>query len=336
MTIGAKEAVEQCSNNQSSITRPVLRPYQLEAVEAVERVLSEKRHRRLLLTLPTGTGKTVAFAEVIRRRRAAGDLRPVLILAHRVELIDQAAAKVRWANPDLEVAVECGSRTAPESADVVVASVQTLQSPHCKRLSSLKPGLVIVDEAHHSTATSYRRILGRFGALDGGIVPLLGCTSTPYRFDRADLGDIFDAEVYRMGLQEAIEQGWLCPIRCYRVVTETSLAGVHTRAGDFATGELGRAVNVAARTDLVIEKWREVAGDRRTLVFCVDVRHAWDVAEAFRAGGFTAEAVDGAMKAASRAAVISRFRSGETQVLTNCDLLGEGFDLPEVSAVVMM
>lgn len=312
-----------------------LRPYQEECIQSAFRAWDEQGHRRLLVTLPTGTGKTIVFAEVIRRRRAAGDRRPVLIVAHRRELLEQAAEKVAWLNPDAKIAIECAGQRAPRDTDIIIASIQTLGPSGCKRLAWLRPGLIICDEAHHAIAPTYRRVFERFGAM-GGDALLLGCTATPHRLDKENLRQIFQVEAYRMGLLEAIEQGWLASITSYRVVTGTDLGAVHTRARDFVTSELAAAVNVQARTEQVIEKWESVAKGRRTLVFCVNVQHAQDVAEAFRRAGYTAETVDGGMRPADRQAVLDRFRAGETQIVANCELLGEGFDLPAVSSVVMM
>jgi ATP-dependent helicase IRC3 len=310
-----------------------LRPYQREAVDRIFADWSAGR-RRLLLTLPTGTGKTVVFCEIIRRLLAEGG-GPVLIVAHREELLMQAREKLLRVAPHLRVELERGDLCADPRSDVVIASVQTLGRSGSKRLRWLRPELVIVDEAHHILARSYLRVLERFEVAHGNTL-LLGCTATPERLDGQELGRVFEREAYRMTLRQAIEEGWLCPITCYRVTTKTDLSRVHVHAGDFSPGELEQAVNVELRTESVIARWQEVAGDRRTIAFCVGVEHARDVARSFRAAGFAAAAVDGGMDAATRADVIDRFRAGTLQVVTCCEILTEGFDCPEVSAIVMM
>jgi rhodanese-related sulfurtransferase len=287
------------------------------------------------MTLPTGTGKTTTFTELIDRMHLR---RPALVIAHRDELIRQAADRVQAQLPHLRVAIEKAAECAPRSAQVVVASVQSIGGRENRRLAWLEtdgPELIIVDEAHHSSAPSYVSTFERFGAYDGRAF-LLGVTATPHRTDAKSLQKVFQAEVYRYGLRDALKDGWLCPIRCFRVTTDVDLSGVRTSNGDFEAGALSRAVNNVARTQSAIQHWREVAGDRKTLVFCVDVQHSYDAAEAWRQAGFVAEAIDGGMHIDERRAVLRRFHAGETQVLANCAILTEGFDEPSVAAVVML
>lgn len=308
-----------------------LRPYQRECSDAVIDGWGGGHFRRVLITLPCGAGKTVIFCDIIRRLRELVNLQHVMILAHRIELLEQAREKVRRAMPEARVAIECGDRYARRDTEIVVASVQTLNRPDCRRLWGHKFDLIIVDEAHHVVSAGHQRVLERFQP------PLiLGCTATAYRLDGGHLTDVFEAEAYKMGLREGIEQGWLAPIHCYRVVTGVDLGGVRSHHGDFAAGELAKKVNVIARTRAVLHQWQRVAGKRRTLAFCVSVEHAHDTAAAWRELGVTAEAVDGTMPKEKRHAVMNRFRSGTTQVLTNCELVTEGVDCPEIGAVVLL
>ena len=317
-----------------SPVRHTLRPYQEAAIDAVLAARGEGVNRALM-TLPTGAGKTVVFTELIDRMNLT---RPALILAHRDELIRQAADRVQAQLPHLRVAVEKAGEVAPRSAQVVVASVQSIGGKGNRRLGWMEadcPELIIADEAHHASAPSWFSVFERFGAFDGRAF-LLGVTATPHRTDANSLQKVFEAEVYRYGLRDALKDGWLCPIRCYRVTTDIDLSSVKTSSGDFESGALSRAVNSAARTQSAIQHWREVAGDRKTLVFCVDVQHSYDAAEAWRDAGYAAEAIDGGMPMHERRAVLARFHAGETQVLCNCAILTEGFDEPTVSAVVML
>jgi ATP-dependent helicase IRC3 len=164
----------------------------------------------------------------------------------------------------------------------------------------------------------------------------VGVTATPHRSDAKKLGTVFQEEVFRYELRDAMRDGWLCPIRAYRVVTGTDLTRVRTRQGDFVIGDLSRAINHQERTAQAIRHWGEVAADRRTLVFCADVAHSHDTAEEFRRAGIRAEAIDGSMPMPQRHAILARLRAGLTQVVTNCAVLTEGFDLPELSAIVML
>jgi ATP-dependent helicase IRC3 len=323
------------TNATSSSTGVTPRPYQEEAVQAI---LKSRRQglQRVLVTMPTGTGKTSVFVWTMERLNLK---RPALVLAHRDELIRQAADRIADLAPGVRVGIEKAAETAPPDSDVVVASVQTLGRQGSRRLEWLEeivPELIICDEAHHAPADTYGRVFNRFGAFEPGGAFLVGCTATPHRIDAKSMGKVFQEEVFRYDLREAMNADWLCPIRCYRVVTDTDLSGVRTTQGDFEVGDLAEAVNTEARTRTVIEHWLEVADGRRTIVFCADVQHAHDTAELFRGAGAAAEAVDGSMPLDERRGILARLRSGETEVVTNCGVLTEGFDCPEVAAVVML
>jgi superfamily II DNA or RNA helicase len=311
------------------------RPYQEAAIGAVLKA-HERGLQRVLVTMPTGTGKTNVFCWLIERMTRD---RPALVLAHRDELIRQAADRIKALAPGLRVGIEKAQEMAPPDSQVVVASVQTLGRKNSARLAWLEeqgPSLLICDEAHHAPAESYLGIFERFGAFRQGGAFLVGFTATPHRIDARSMGQVFEEEVYRYGLRTAMKEGWLCPICCFRVVTDTDLSSVGTVAGDFDTGELARAVNNQERTLQAIRHFDKVARDRRAIVFCVDVEHAHDTARLFREKGYRAEAVDGAMPLEDRRAVLQRLRSGETQVICNCAVLTEGFDCPEIGAVVML
>jgi superfamily II DNA or RNA helicase len=308
-----------------------LRPYQRECLTRLHaRYRAGKR--RLLVSLPTGTGKTVIFAQF---PRFFSMKRRLLVLAHREELLDQALDKFKAVDPGLSVGVEQAARRAGD-AQVVVASVPTLRGA---RLAALPPAefyLVVVDEAHHAVASSYRAIFDHFGLLAPDTPRMLvGFTATPRRGDRQPLGAVFEEIAYSKSLEEMIAAGFLCPITGYRVTSEVSLDGVRVRAGDFVESELARAVNVEGRNDLLLAAYRKLAPGRRGVVFCADVAHARSVAATFREAGVAAAAVYGAMPAAERRDTLGRFHTGALTVVTNCNVLTEGFDEPLVDCIVM-
>jgi superfamily II DNA or RNA helicase len=308
-----------------------LRPYQQKAVDAV--VAAKYRGvSRVLYTAPTGTGKTRVFVGIVE---ALGLKRPALILAHREELLQQASDRISEIIPSANVQIECGSQRAKEGSDVVIASIQSVGREGSSRLGWLNPGLIICDEAHHSTASGYKRAFERFGAFDGRSF-LVGTTATPKRLDRMNLKSIFEEHVFDYPIREAMNDGWLCDILGYSVQTHTDLTKVRTVAGDYNQAELAKAVNNYGRTGSAIHAWKETAVDRKTIVFCVDVAHSQDSAQMWRDAGYSAECVHGAMGKESRQDVFARFRSGDIQVLTNCEIATEGLDVPEVSCVVML
>jgi len=308
-----------------------LRPYQQDCLD---RLLAAYRAggRRLLVSLPTGTGKTVVFARFpgfFRMRRR------LLVLAHRRELLEQARDKILASNPDLSVGIEQAGRRA-EDARVVIASVPSLRG---KRLASFDPTdfyLVVVDEAHHAVAPSYRAVFEHLGLFEADTPRLLvGFTATPRRGDGKSLGDVFESIAYRRSLPEMVAAGWLCGVTGWRVTSQVSLDGVRVRAGDFAEGQLARAVNVEERNDLLLWAYRKLGDERRCLVFCADVAHAQQVAEVYASAGIAAAAVWGAMPMADRQDVLARFRAGTLRVVTNCNVLTEGFDEPRIGCIIL-
>ncbi len=314
---------------------PKLRDYQDECLKAIyERYKAGVR--RQLVCLPTGTGKTVIFASFPRFFRMK---KRMLVVAHREELLDQARDKILRANPELSVEIEQASRVAGESTDVVVASVPTLGRKNSKRLARLDPEqfyLIVVDEAHHSTAETYRRVLEHFKVFDEGSPRLLvGFTATPKRGDGQGLDAVYEEIAFSRNLPEMIMAKHLSPVAGYRVETDVDLSRVRTRMGDFVTRQLSDAVNVKARNDLVVKVFRDHLADRQTLCFCVDVAHAKSLAKAFRKGGIATAAVTGEMEKDRRARALADFSSGKVRVLTNCMVLTEGYDESSVAGIIL-
>jgi ATP-dependent helicase IRC3 len=315
-----------------------LRGYQLRACRAVDEAQRQGLNR-VLMTMPTGTGKTVTFAKLIHDAFADGARRAV-VLAHREELLDQAKDKIQRVCPDLSVGVEAASRRAGAFDDVVVASVQTIGREGSPRLEALRNAdRLIIDEAHHACAGSYQIAMEALGSYDGSCFTV-GCTATPKRLDNKPLyGDhdaVFEEEVYRYELRAAIEDGYLCDVRGFRVETNTDLSAVQTRGGDYAQGQLERAVDTEERNRLAIQAWREICSDRKTIVFCTGVGHAHHVAEQFNESGVRAVAIDGTTDKQVRRDILRKFAAGEFQVLCNMEVLTEGFDQPDVSCVLML
>ncbi|MCA9620469.1 MAG: DEAD/DEAH box helicase [Myxococcales bacterium] len=309
-----------------------LRPYQRDAVA---RVIAARRAglRRMVVCLPTGAGKTVIFSELARIAR-----RPVLVLAHRRELVDQARDKVARALPDTAVvAVEQAAERAAEDARVVVASIRSLREERLARLMAERDfGLVVYDECHHAPAEDNLRVLRALGAFDDGWAgTLLGFTATPARADGLGLDEVFERIVYQRTLSEMIRDGYLAPLRGYRIATAADLDRVTAGRNDFVLDELAEAVDVESRNALVARSIQELARDRRTLVFCVNVRHARHLARALNAVGVPTGIVHGAMKKDRRAETLRDFRLGRLAAVTNVGVLTEGFDDPGVSCVAM-
>ncbi len=310
-----------------------LRPYQAESVAAIEH--EWQAQRSTLLVLATGCGKTFTAAEVIRRRRPAG---MVLWLAHREELLYQAKEAIKG-HTGLTVGVEKAEQRAEivglwgARVDVVVASVQTLAS--AKRRTRFDPslfGTVIVDEAHHATAKTYRDILGHFPD-----AKVLGLTATPDRGDAVGLGAIFETCAYRYEIRRAIREGYLCPITQRAIeCASLDLRDVKVTAGDLNQGDLERAMRVDEVLHQISAPLVREAGTRPTIVFTVSVAQARaleDVLAGYTSAGI--RMVDGGTPTELRARYLAEFARGDVQFMLNCGVLTEGFDAPRTACIAV-
>jgi len=312
-----------------------LRDYQREAISAVIRT-RKSGTRRMVVVLPTGAGKTVIFSELVRLAR-----RPVLVLAHRGELVTQAADKIRRAlgsDPRSQrVAIEQADQHAPDDAHVVIASIRSLHDRRLARLMAARRfGLVVYDECHHAPADDNQRVLRTLGAFEPDWPgTLLGFTATPVRGDGQGLDKVFESVAYSRSLPDLIRAGFLSPLRGFRVATAADLESVRPTRGDLDETALAEAIDIEDRNALVARSIQELARDRRTLAFCVTVAHARRLMRALNAVGVPAGMVWGAMRPEDRAGTLAAFRAGRLQALTNVGVLTEGFDDPGVSCVAM-
>lgn len=315
-----------------------LRGYQRRAVEAVEQDWAVGTLRTAVV-LPTGGGKTIVFSELARRWRVERRSR-VLVLAHREELIEQGAAKVRTMAPGLRVGIVKAQRDNV-TADVIVGSVPTLRSARRRdRIQGV--GLVIVDECHHATADSYRLILDAYGCMGPGGAVAVGFTATMTRSDDARLGDIWQNIAFAMSIKDLHEEGrqdgteYLSPARGVHVhVKDLDLRKVRQSRGDYSDGALGAAIEGSLAPQAVARAYREHAARRPGVLFAPTVSSAEAYGDALAAEGFKSELVHGMMAPAARRDALERFRQGDTQILTNCMVLTEGTDLPMIQTVVV-
>lgn len=312
----------------------MLRPYQAEALQAS---LDDYTNgiKRQLIQLPTGTGKTILFANLLTHHKFNKKL---MVLLHREELAKQAIDKIHRYNPDYSIGLEMGKSRALPSNNVVVASVQSLGREGTGRLNSINPeeySAIVIDECHRSTGASYKNVLDHFqiNEINPYNILLLGVTATPNRSDGLGMALVFDKIVYQMPILTAINEGWLVDLKAFRIRTNTDLDAVHTLAGDFNQGELSLVVNTDSRNRIIAEEWLKYGEQRKTLAFTVDIAHAVNLAKSFRDRGICAEAVWGADP--ERASKLKRHRNGETLVLFNSDLLTEGYDDWSIQCVLL-
>ena len=302
-----------------------LRPYQEEARQAVEEEWN-KGTRRTLLVLPTGCGKTIVFAKVTEDRIRQGSR--VLILAHRGELLEQAADKIARSTR-LGCAVEKAEQSCLGSwFRVVVGSVQTLMRE--KRLNRFPEdyfGTIIIDEAHHCISDSYRKVLNHFPEAQ-----VLGVTATPDRGDMRNLGEVFDSLAYEYTLPRAIREGYLSPIKAMTIPLKLSLAGVSIQAGDFKAGDIATALNPYLYQ--IADEMAKYCMDRKTVVFLPLVKTSQKFRDILLEKGFKAAEVNGESR--DRKEILEAFDRGDYNVLCNSMLLTEGWDCPSVDCIVVL
>ena len=305
-----------------------LRPYQSEARRRIHAEW-EAGHQRTLLVLPTGTGKTVVFAAVAEDCVRAGQR--VLVLAHRGELLDQAADKI-YRSTGLRCALEQARHSSLDSPlRITVGSVQSLGQE--KRLAPFAHdwfGAIIIDEAHHAATGGYRQVLDWFPQAQ-----VLGVTATPDRGDMQNLGKVFDSLAYEYRLQDAIAEGYLCPILAQTIPLQLDLTGVGISAGDFAADGLDTALD--PYLEQIAAQMETYCAGRRTVVFLPLIKTSQKFCGILQAHGFRAAEVNGQdYNHRDRAAVLDAFAAGDYNVLCNSMLLTEGWDCPPVDCVVVL
>jgi DNA repair protein RadD len=303
---------------------PRPRGYQTRALDEVARTL-EAGARAVLLVAPTGSGKTVIAAEIVRRN--AG--KKMLFLAPRRELIHQTCRKLDDVGVQYGVILAGDNRTN-QYAHVQVASVDTLISRvmRRKKMAPLPFDLIVIDEAHVGLTDTRARLLALWP--DARII---GLTATPCRSDGKAMGRVYDEMVEVSTVTELVGLGYLVPAR-YFAPSTPNLKGVRTTAGDYNQLDLDGVMNRPTLTGDIVSHWMEHANDRRTVVFATSIAHSAALAEEFRSHGVSAEHVDANTPQMLREAMFRRFTNGETQVLTNCTLASIGFDLPDLNCVV--
>lgn len=302
-----------------------LRPYQQQARDRIHAEW-DAGHTRTLLVLPTGTGKTIVFASVAADQVRAGDR--VLILAHRGELLEQAADKLQRST-GLVSAVEKAESTCLDSwFRVVVGSVQTLQrTARLERFPQDYFGTIIIDEAHHVITDGYRRILDYFSG-----AKVLGVTATPDRGDMRNLGEVFDSLAFEYKLTDAIKEGYLCKIMAQTIPLQLDITSVTMSGGDYAVGDLGTALD--PYLEQIAAEMARRCKSRKTVVFLPLIKTSQKFRDLLNTYGFRAAEVNG--QSDDRRQVLADFDAGKYNVLCNSMLLTEGWDCPSVDCVVVL
>src|SRR6266540_4608130 len=322
-------AAHKYAGTAKSHHRMILYPFQKEAKDAVLGHW-EKGNPAALISLPTGSGKTIVFSDILQSS-LSGTTDKGLVLVHRDELLRQAIEKLNFVWPGVKVSSVDATRDNFRG-QITIASVMSI----VRRLHKIpRIHKVVTDEAHHASATSWLKIYNRIREL----LPdwqHLGVTATPIRSKgSSDLETIFGKPVYGKSIFELIVEGYLSPLKGMEVRTQVSVEDVGIQVGDFIAEELSRVINTRQRNQLVVENYLELAADRKALVFAADLNHAKSLAEIFKAKGVSAAWVSGETPLSLRRSFLEKLRRGELKVIVNCMVFTEGFDEPSLDAILV-
>ena len=292
----------------------ILRPYQDDLVTRTRGSFRAGK-RRPLIVLPTGGGKTVCFSYIAQGAVERGNR--VWIIAHRAELIRQAGNTLGQFGVGHGI-IKAGVK--PTESMVQVASIQSVVA----RIGKVTPpDLIVIDEAHHATAGQYRKVLDAYPG-----ARVIGVTATPCRLDGRGLGDVFDDLIVGPSLGYLTDEGFLSPARYFAPPVVADLSGVRTSRGDYLASDLDEAMAKRVVIGDAVEHYRKFLDGKPMLSFCSSVKTAEETAEAYRAAGYRAASVDGGLKDADRDDRIGGLATGKYQIITSCDLIGEGLDVP--------
>ncbi|KAK3819861.1 MAG: P-loop containing nucleoside triphosphate hydrolase protein [Benniella sp.] len=317
------------------------REYQTECVHSCLDSFM-KGVNRMLVSLPTGSGKTVIFTLLLEEVPSPfPGATKTLILVNRELQITQVHKYISNCGSKLTVSVDQGKQYPDMDHDVIVASVQSLARDP-SRLLKYNPKqfkCIITDEAHHATSASYAKILQHFRVHEKNKshILLAGFTATAWRHDGVALNTVFDKIVFHRNFMEMIEGQWLCPLRIETVNTGTDLADVDKTGKDFQKEKLFEKINTPERNASVVNAYRAHCGYRRkaTVVFAADVKHSVAITERFIKEGYDAHCITNYTNAKERARLLQDFRDGKFSILVNCEMMTEGADFPMIDAIII-
>ena len=317
-----------------------LREYQIDALIEIKKNW-DAGVKRQLIVLPTGAGKTVVMAHAIKNRGGRA-----LFIAHRNELINQAYNTISRVFPEKTKICKISERNKKlNEQDIIVSTIQSLKEKRLQSMDTSTIKTIVIDEAHHSSAKSYRSVVKHFFPYierehlkkkrEDKDILLLGCTATPLRADGVPIKGIFNDIVYSLPIANLIHSGHLVSVECRVIILPTKEdIVIRTRCGDFVEGDLNQ-LNTPPRNKIIVKSYIQYAIGLKTIVFCMSIKHSQDLERLMKSYGIKAKAVHGCIEKNEIAEIYREFKAGNIEVLLSCELLTEGFDEPSVECVMM-
>lgn len=303
-----------------------LRPYQKEAIECIRSTFESEF--RQYIEMPTGSGKTITFLQY-----AKSNHKRILVIVPSKELMNQVVdtALKFWEPWDIS---RKGDRYDENINKIHVCIIHSIRGPYLTKLAKNPFDLIIVDEAHHIQAESYKKFIKKHCEFFKD-PKILGCTATPDRLDGLLLKSILHKCSYKLELEDLIEQGFLCDIEGFNVKTKIELNDLAGNNSDYSLLQLYKKLCIESRNEMIVSLCKTEMKDRKVLIFCINIAHSKKINQMLIDSGISSEHIDGKMNKISRESIINSFRMGDTSVICNCQLLTEGFDEPSIDGIIL-
>lgn len=306
----------------------ILKPYQKEAIEIIKTTF--KSWFRQYICMPTGSGKTITFLSY-----AAKNHKRILIIVPSIQLIHQVYKSSLLFYHHSEISRK-GDGFDEKIASIHITTIHSLKGAYLEKLAKEQFDLTIIDEAHHSQSSLYRKFIDRRSELfHEKDMLILGVTATPDRLDGKLLDDVLHKKSFSLEILDLIQQNHLSDIEGFSVKTKIDISDVDDHNGDFSLSQLYNKLCTDSRNNLIVNIYKKELQDRKTLVFCINIAHSKKINEMLKASGISSQHIDGSMSDIQKASILESFRSGETSVLCNCQLLTEGFDEPAIDGIIL-
>lgn len=305
-----------------------LRPFQKDAIDAIKKTF-ESDHRQFI-EMPTGSGKTITFLSYAKQCA-----KKILIIVPNKELLKQVYRSALNFYDRRHISRK-GNNFDEEISSVHICIINSIRGDYLELLVHCSFDLIIIDEAHHAQAPSYKNFLLRKHQLyKKKELRLLGVTATPDRFDGLFLSEILGSCSYKLGVSKLINDGYLSDIEGFIVKTNIDISDIDSHNGDFSVAQIYKKLSTKSRNKMIVDLCKKQMLDRKNLIFCINIQHSKEICNLLKNENLDCAHIDGSMDENQRNEILSSFRNGEIKFLCNCQLLTEGFDEPSIDGIIL-